>query len=136
MLRNIGTKSKIKQQARMSKKMVVFLDERGKIIYLDINGISLELPNIQLKIPLVAKTEIGIVTIEDLEAHPMNLANRWGILKDLSDYKSSDHQKRFIITFEGINIKESYVIPKFFLEGEPIIRVTVNEQYSLTPFSM
>ncbi|EKE11883.1 MAG: hypothetical protein ACD_15C00005G0012 [uncultured bacterium] len=124
----------IKQHVPISEDMLFTIDEAKKLTSLSINGILLELPSLQLETPFIVKTKMGIITIEDLETHPMNLANRWDILKDLPDYKISDHQMRFIITFEGSNILESFIVPKILEEAEPIARVVLCDKSSPIPF--
>lgn len=126
--------SEIGRQITISKGVAVVLDENKRLTNLCINGISLELPKLQLEAPLIEKTEAGNVTIEDLETHPMSLANRWGILKDVPDYKLSDHQERFIITLERANATESYIIPKVLDEDEPIVQVTIERSH--IPFAI
>ncbi|MFA5961931.1 MAG: hypothetical protein WC848_04585 [Parcubacteria group bacterium] len=124
----------IKRHVSILKDMIFTIDEKKRLISLFINGVFLELPRLRLEAPFIVKTETGIITIEDLETHPMNLANRWGILKDLPDYKISDHQMRFIITFKGSNIFESYILPKILEEAEPIARVILQDKKLPLPF--
>ena len=116
------------QKIIISKDVFFVIDKAKKITTFNINDISLKLPKMPLEAPFVTKTGTGTITIEDLEAHPMNLANRWGILKDLPDYKTSDHQKRFIITIQTSNIIDSYIVPKFLADSEPITQMSMSSQ--------
>lgn len=130
------TSSSFERQVIVSKGVIFTFDRNKRVTNLSINNISLELPKLQLEAPLITKAEAGTVIIEDLETHPMNLANRWSILEDLPNYKLSDHQMRFIVTLEGSNAIESYIIPKVLEEAEPIARVVMHEKRLPIPFSI
>ncbi|HRZ95514.1 MAG TPA: hypothetical protein P5262_03025 [Candidatus Moranbacteria bacterium] len=117
----------IKQQEISPNDIFFVIDKNKKITTFSINNISLKLPELPLERPSIIKSGVGFITLEDLEIHPMNLANRWDILKDFPNYKTSDHQKRFIITIEESGMLESYVIPKFFEESEPIAKIVLNK---------
>lgn len=124
----------VKQNLDILQGVFFLFDETNKLISLNINDFYLELSNLLLETPSIIKTKTEIITIEDLETHPMSLANRWGILKDFPNYKTSDHQSRLIITVQVSNNIESYIIPKILVESEPIVRVYINNQGSLAPF--
>lgn len=131
-----GKKLNTKKQINISQNVFCVLGENNNLKRINIKGSILEIQHIQFKIPLIIKTEIGRITIEDLENHPMSLANRWGILKDVANYKLSDHQKRFIVTLEESDIVESYVLPKIFNESEPVARVSIDKNSSYIPFNI
>ena len=128
--------SNANRQVTVSEDVVLTIDKNKRLVNFCIAGISLKFSKLQSKIHTIIDTGAGNVTIEDLKTHPMNLANRWKILKNSPSYKLSDHQERFIVTFEGLNTTESYIIPKILEEDEPIARVVVNEKCLPIPFNI
>lgn len=113
----------------------VTLSAEKRASHMVVRGIGFDLP-LLVEQPIILETEKGKITIEDLALHPMSLGNRWGMAKDRPEYRISDHQERFIVTFEAGDKQESYIIPKIFEEGEPVARVTLDRTKTPRPFTI
>lgn len=120
----------------MSKNLSFIINKNKRIISINIHGILLELPNSQQNTLQIEKTKKGLVTIEDMENHPMNLGKRWGVWEENPKYKLSDCQNRFIITFEKRKEVSIYIIPKIMKNGEPAAEVIADKKYLPLPFKI
>lgn len=119
----------------VSEDLGVTVDATKRVTQISLQGINVPLP-FQAKEPFVVEKEQGKVTVEDLAFHPMNLRTRWNLHIDKPNVEVSDHQERFIITFEDGTITESYILPKLWQHGEPLARVSLDVMKSPRPFTI